>query len=81
MDSLSALESAGFTLPSPAYLLGAILFGIIGLAAWRYGKKAGLPYPKWIGVALMFYPYAVSNTWLMYAVGCALCVALYVFRA
>jgi hypothetical protein len=81
MDSLNVLESAGFTLPSPAYLLGAIIFGIIGFAAYRYGKKAELPYPKWIGVVLMFYPYAVSDTLWMYLVGCALCVALYIFRA
>jgi hypothetical protein len=81
MDSLNALESAGFTLPSPAYLLGAIVFGIIGYAAYRYGKRSELSYPKWIGVALMLYPYAVTRTWLLYLVGCGLCAALYVFRA
>jgi len=81
MDSLNTLAAAGFSLPSPAYLFGAILFGIVGYAAYRYGKKAALPYPKWIGVALMFYPYAISRTWLLYVVGGALCAALYVFRA
>lgn len=80
MDDLKNLESLGFTLPSPAYLIGAILFGIIGYAAYRYGKKTALTYPKWIGVTLMLYPYAVSQTWLLYVVGCGLCVALYVFR-
>jgi hypothetical protein len=39
MDQLKTLESLGFTLPSPAYIFGTILFGIIGTAAYRYGKK------------------------------------------
>lgn len=81
MDNLDTLAAAGLDLPSPAYLVGAVLFGIIGYAAYRYGKKAELPYPKWIGVVLMLYPYVVTRTWAMYVVGCALCAALYVFRA
>lgn len=80
MDQLEALSAAGFALPTPAYLFGVILFGIIGYAAYRYGKKAALPYPKWIGVALMLFPYAVSRTAPMYLVGGVLCAALYVFR-
>lgn len=35
---------------------------------------------KWIGIALMLYPYAVSDTLLLYAVGGVLCAGLYVFR-
>jgi hypothetical protein len=79
-DDLKALESLGISLPSPAYLIGAILFGIVGYAAYRYGKKQEAPKAKWMGVALMLYPYAVSQTWLLYLVGTALCVSLYVFR-
>ncbi|MEP7183047.1 MAG: hypothetical protein ABI886_12760, partial [Betaproteobacteria bacterium] len=78
MDQLVALEALGFTLPTPAYLVGLVLFGIIGYAGYRYGKRAELPAAKWIGVALMLYPYLVSGTWLLYIVGAALCVALYV---
>lgn len=80
MDELNNLNALGLTLPSPAYIFGAILFGIIGFAAYRYGKKAMLPRSKWIGIALMFYPYAISETWLLYAVGTGLCAALYFFR-
>ena len=80
MDDLKTLESLGLTLPSPAYLFGAIFFGITGYAAYRYGKKAALAKPKWTGIAMMLYPYAISETWLLYAVGVGLCVVLYVYR-
>lgn len=80
MDDLKALESMGFTLPGPAYLIGAILFGIIGYAAYRHGKKASAATTKWIGIALMLYPYAISETWLLYAVGGGLCLGLYISR-
>ena len=80
MDDLKTLGAMGFTLPSPAYLLGALLFGIIGYAAYRYGKKTSLVVPKWTGIALMLYPYAISETWLLYFVGAGLCLGLYFFR-
>jgi hypothetical protein len=80
MDELKTMESFGLTMPSPAYIFGAVLFGIIGFAAYRYGKKAESTATKWIGVALMLYPYAISETWLLYVVGAGLCVALYVYR-
>jgi len=65
---------------SPAALLGSILFGAIGFGAFVYGKKMVLYKPMVIGVALMAFPYFVSETWLMYAIGCALCLGLYFFR-
>lgn len=77
MDELNALQSLGLTLPSPAYIVGAVVFGLIGIGVYRHGKKAGRPRTRWLGVALMLYPYAVSATWLLYVVGCALCVAVY----
>ncbi len=77
MDSRTALDALGFTLPSTAYIVGAIVFGCIGFVAYRYGKRMSIPAPKWIGVALMLYPYAIAQTWLLYAVGVALCGALY----
>jgi hypothetical protein len=81
MDDLNTLRSLNLTLPTPAYLIGAIFFGIVGFAAYRYGKKTSLPYPKWLGIGLMLYPYAVSQTWQLYLIGIALCGAVYVFRA
>ena len=80
MDHLQDLQSLGLTLPSPAYIFGAIVFGIIGFAAYRYGKKAQRKTTKWLGVALMLYPYAISQTWLLYVAGAALCVGLFFDR-
>jgi MFS family permease len=74
------LESMDFTWPSPAYIVGAVVFGIIGFVAWRYGRKQAQPATKWLGVALMFYPYLVSDTWLLYLIGVALCAAIFWYR-
>jgi hypothetical protein len=77
---VSDLEALGITLPSPAYIFGAIVFGLIGLVAFRYGGQRQKPITRWIGVALMVYPYAVSRTWLMYLVGVALCAGIWLDR-
>jgi len=79
-NNLSALQSLGFTLPGPGYLFGSIVFGLVGLVAWRLGKKKERPATKWMGVALMFYPYAISKTWLLYLIGFALCAGLFLDR-
>jgi hypothetical protein len=80
MDNLAALQSLGLTLPSPAYIIGAIVFGLIGIGAYRYGKRSERQITKWIGVGLMLYPYAIAQTWLLYAVGLVLCAGLFIER-
>lgn len=80
MDNIKNLENMGLTLPSPAYIFAVILFSVIGYAAYRYGKKTEHTSSKWIGIAMMLYPYVVSETWQLYAVGSALAIGLYVFR-
>lgn len=42
--------------------------------------RAGRPPSKWLGVDLMLYPYAIAQTWLLYVVGAALCVGVYIDR-
>ena len=69
-----------FTWPTPAYLFGAIVFGLAGMAAFRYGRKSGQARPVWIGVALMVFPYLVSSTAWLYVIGAALCAALFIAR-
>jgi hypothetical protein len=81
METLDTLQSLGLELPTPAYIVGAILFGIIGMVAFWHGKKGQRPRTKWLGVALMFYPYLVPSTWLLYAVGLTLCGGLWFDRS
>jgi hypothetical protein len=56
------------------------MFGVIGLAAFLYGKKSALIVPMVLGMILMVFPYFVSDTWLLYAVGFALTGASWYFR-
>jgi len=77
MNELKTLQSMGLTLPSPAYLLGCLIFGIVGFVAFRRGRKSQRPELKWTGVALMFYPYAVSETWMLWAFGALLTAWVY----
>ena len=80
MEDLNSLQSLGLSLPTPAYLAGAIIFGLLGLAAYSFGKRRARPYVRWLGVALMLFPYAISETWQLYLVGLLLCAATYWFR-
>ncbi|HPW06153.1 MAG TPA: hypothetical protein PLD78_00820 [Burkholderiaceae bacterium] len=80
MDTPSLIKALGVSLPSPAYLTGAIAFGLVGMAAYAHGKRVERRQTQWIGVALMLFPYAISTTWLMYAVGAILCAGLLVNR-
>lgn len=57
-----------------------MFFGTVGFAAFVYGKKSTNWKPMVIGVALMVYPYFIGNALLLYSIGIALCVSLYVFR-
>jgi hypothetical protein len=71
------LRSSGLELPSLTFIVGSILFGLVGLVAWNHGRRTQRARPKWIGVALMLYPYVTPQTWLMLLVGSALCIWLY----
>jgi hypothetical protein len=77
MNDLNALQSMGLTLPSPAYLLGSFIFGILGYVAFRRGRKAERAELTWSGMALMIYPYAVSETWMLWAAGAILTAWVY----
>lgn len=77
MDELKALEAMGLVLPSQAYIIGAIFFCIIGYVAFRWGRKSERSVLTWSGVALLLYPYAVSQTWLLWVLGAGLCVWVY----
>lgn len=59
-------------------IIGGIIFGGIGFAAFIYGKKTASARPMMIGLGLMVYPYFIANTLWMYAVGALLTAALFI---
>ena len=68
-------------LPTPANLFASVFFSLVGFTALRYGKKQGMRVPIVVGIALMVYPYFISQTWLMYLIGLALCASMFVIRS
>ncbi|HEY4231337.1 MAG TPA: amino acid transport protein [Thermoanaerobaculia bacterium] len=65
---------AGFSVYT---ILLAILFGLVGFAAFRYGRKNSETRPLIIGIALMAYGYFVTNAWVSLAIGSVLTLALF----
>lgn len=57
-----------------------ILFGAFGMASFVHGKRTTRVIPIILGVALMGFPYLVSDDLPLYLVGIALTVAAWHFR-
>ena len=77
MDEQELLALLWSMLPTPAYMMMACFFGIVGMLAFYYGRKKARARIKWLGVCLMFYPYLTgSDIRLLIGVGLALCIAL-----
>jgi len=54
---------------STSSLLWSLLFGSVGLSFFVYGKRQQAVVPLLCGLALMTFPYLVSNTALLVAIG------------
>jgi hypothetical protein len=65
---------------STVALLWGLLFGSIGLGFFIYGKRQKLVVPLVCGLVLMIFPYFISNTILLVAIGVALVAVPYFFR-
>ena len=63
-----------------AVLLWGLLFGSIGLGYFIYGKKQRAAVPLLCGLALMAFPYFVSNTILLVCIGAGLVAIPYFLR-
>jgi ABC-type spermidine/putrescine transport system permease subunit II len=81
MDTLVSLRQLGIELPSPTYIFAAIVFGIVGWLAFRAGRRSGRHLTTGLGITLMLFPYFVSGTAWLLAIGGALCAALWWDRA
>lgn len=58
-------------------LLWGLVFGSVGFGYFLYGKKQRAVVPLVCGIALMAFPYFISNTVLLVVVGIALAAAPY----
>jgi hypothetical protein len=65
---------------STSSLFLGLLFGSIGLGYFIYGRKRDAVVPLVCGLALMVFPYFISNIILLVAIGVALVVIPYFFR-
>lgn len=65
---------------SESWILWGILFGAIGMGFFIYGRKQRAGVPLVCGLALMVYPYFISNTVLLVVIGVALMVVPYFVR-
>jgi predicted membrane protein len=65
---------------SGSTLLWGLLFSSIGLGLFIYGRKQGAAVPLVCGLALIIYPYFVSNTYLLVGIGIALAALPYILR-
>jgi hypothetical protein len=61
-------------------LLWGLLFGSIGLGFLIYGRKQRAVVPLLSGLALMIFPYFVSNIFLLVTVGIVLIAIPYFVR-
>ena len=61
-------------------LLWGLLFGSIGLGFFVYGRRQKTVVPLVCGIALMVFPYFVSNTVLLVALGLVLIAVPYFVR-
>lgn len=65
---------------SESGLWWGLLFGSIGLGFLVYGRRQRAVAPLLCGVALIVYPYFVSSTILLVAIGAALVALPFFFR-
>jgi hypothetical protein len=61
-------------------LLWGLLFGSIGLGFLIYGRKQRAVVPLICGLALMIFPYFVSNTILLVVIGAVLMAIPYFLK-
>lgn len=64
-----------------ASLLWGAFFGCVGLGFFVYGKRQERPAPLVCGLLLMVFPYFVSSTVLLVAIGVALMALPYFYRS
>ena len=61
----------------PYSLFWGFIFGLIGFAAWRYGKQRASDRHILLALLLMGFSYFFSNSWVIVLIGTLLTVLLF----
>jgi len=69
-----------FEVGSTAVLIWGILFGLIGVGFFIYGRKQKAVVPLCVGVALCVFPYFIANVYALVLVGVVLMAIPYFVR-
>ncbi|MEO8315859.1 MAG: hypothetical protein ABI645_13830 [Pseudomonadota bacterium] len=72
-EALALLGVEGIDWPGPAYWVGIVLFGVLGIVLFIVAGKRKKRMVKWVAIALMLYPYVVWGTISVWIVGILLC--------
>jgi hypothetical protein len=62
------------------WLFLGLVFSSVGMGYFMYGKKQSRAVTLVCGIALMLYPYVISNAWAMVGIGLALMAIPYFVR-
>jgi hypothetical protein len=57
-----------------------IIFGVVGLGYFTYGKRQHAIVPRLVGVSLFIFPYFVCNVYILVLVGLVLCIIPYFIK-
>ena len=57
-----------------------LIFGVVGMAYFVYGKKQRAPIPLLVGILLMGFPYFISNTWAIGIIGSVLTITPFITK-
>lgn len=67
-------------MPDTAIILWALLFGSIGVGYFIYGKRQDQPVVRYTGIALILFPYFVTEVLAVVLVGIFLLLLPYVIK-
>ena len=58
-------------------ILFGLFFGLVGFAAWMYGRKNQSARHMWLGAGLIGYSYLIPNPWISLVIGIVLTSLLF----
>ena len=70
----------GFQLPEPLALMGMVMFSLLGMWAFKEGRREANIKQLLLGIALAGYSYFTPETWQVWLVGAVLTVAVFKVR-